>query len=159
MMAQARVLIPAAGGEPVESATADYRRRARRLRQEHRRDPQRLMRSLQALSARADAAAEREARTPASETVLGRRFAMEVVGRMDGGVLRYSARVALLKRAEELGIGRFEANLLMAMVVHAAKGAEPAKARPRRRWMAVLGVIVLVEGLIGLGAWWVLRGL
>ena len=155
---------PAATSGP-DSASADYRRRARRLRQKHRHDPARLVRSLTTLAAKTDSQAKAELvpqppqYAPSAEAELGRRFAAEVASRLDGGMLRYSARAALLKRAEKLGIGRFEANLLIAMVVHAAKKAIVTEPGPRRGWVWGVAVGVIVEGLIALGIWWIVRGL
>jgi len=70
----------------------------------------------------------RRATTPAvappSAADLGRAaFASAVRECLDGPVLRYSLRKALLKQASRLGVGRFEANLVIAEVQHAARDA------------------------------------
>src|SRR4051794_38981135 len=47
-------------------------------------------------------------------------FADWVRDQLDGPLLRYSARLVLLKEAQRRGLGRFEANLVIASVLHRA---------------------------------------
>jgi len=62
------------------------------------------------------------AAAPPAAADLGRAaFASAVRECLDGPVLRYSLRKALLKQASRLGVGRFEANLVIAEVQHAAR--------------------------------------
>ena len=49
-----------------------------------------------------------------------------VVGELESGFLRYSRRQALLKYAEVLGVGEFEASLLIAEAQFHAGDLEPA---------------------------------
>lgn len=78
---------------------------------------------------------------------------------MEGGLLRYSARAELLRRSVELGIDRFEANLIIAAVQHRlTESRRPgAHARPRHlgsipgRNMLIIAAVQLA--IIGL-AWW-----
>jgi hypothetical protein len=51
-------------------------------------------------------------------------FARLVAGRVEGGVLRYSARAQLIATAQALGLGRFEANLVIAAVQHHSNGSD-----------------------------------
>src|SRR5258708_7362846 len=101
----------AADAEIVD-AGADYRRRARRLRHRLRHDPVRLHQSLRTLNSGGQ---EIEPAAPISAAVA---FAEMVEKSLDGPILRYTQRVKLLKSAERLGIERFEANLVIAAVLH-----------------------------------------
>ena len=83
-------------------------------------------------------------------------FTEWVRGQLDGPVLRYSARLRLLKEAERHGLGRFEANLVIAGVLYRAGMGQEYELRPRAEWIApVLTFLVLQSALI-VGAWWVL---
>ncbi len=150
-----------------------YVRHARRLRHELRRSPARLHRRLRDLDATAE--------TPTRSINAGRpvplarstsrvsgldpaqQLAAAVALALDGCVLRYSRRVILLDHAQKLGIGRFEANLIIATVQHQAghrpiAGAcliEPATARktmPIHPWVVVAFVQLVIVSLT-LYAW------
>lgn len=84
-------------------------------------------------------------------------FAEVVRGRMDGPVLRYSQRLALLKEAQRMGVGRFEANLVIARVLYQEGLGQEYELRPEqgRGWAGVVMTIVLVQSAILAGAWWV----
>src|SRR5258705_655087 len=83
-------------------------------------------------------------------------FAEWVRGQLDGPVLRYSARLRLLKEGERRGLGRFEANLVIAGVLYRAGMGQEYELRPRGEWIApVLTFLVLQSALI-VGAWWAL---
>src|SRR5687768_7594834 len=88
-------------------------------------------------------------------------FAEAVMASLDGPVLRYSQRVVLVNEAERRGIGRFEANLIIAAVLHRSGiGQEyeiPPAAGGRMEWLAPLLTFVGLQSAIVLGAWWVLR--
>jgi hypothetical protein len=146
------------GGSAIDaSASAEYRRRARGLRHRLRHYPLRLQQSLRELSDGVDAGRNRGAIAGEEERVASR-FAREVADRLDGPVLRYSNRVALLRRAGELGIGRFEANLVIAAVQHQCRGRlarPPARPNPLLRGIAAA---VAVESIIVAAAWWLLCG-
>src|SRR5688572_25146010 len=47
-------------------------------------------------------------------------FAQLVADHLEGPALRYSRRIRLLREAQRRGIGRFEANLIIAAVQHRA---------------------------------------
>ena len=72
------------------------------------------------------------------------------------GILRYSRRLALLNRAQRLGIDRFDANLMIAAVQNRLPSEDRSTqiAPARRSSMAAsLGVFALVQSLIVAGAW------
>jgi hypothetical protein len=84
-------------------------------------------------------------------------FAQWVQLQRDGPVLRYSARLVLLQEAQRRGLGRFEANLIIAGVLHRAGMAQEYEMRPRRaEWLAPLLTFVILQSTLLLGAWWVL---
>jgi hypothetical protein len=92
-----------------DDSAQDFCRQARRLRHRLRHAPVRLHRSLRAL--RTD-----RALLPSSDP--NDRFAASVAAALESGTLRYSRRLRLLREAARLGIERFEANLIIAMVEH-----------------------------------------
>jgi hypothetical protein len=90
-----------------------------------------------------------------------RSFSELVLRKLHGrrrGVLRYSERLELLKEAGRRGIGRFEANLIIASVQHRLKLTVPECSR-RRRPLKLSGVIAFLalQGLILWGMWRVLK--
>ena len=127
----------------VADATANptdiYRRRARRLRHVYARDPIRLQRSLSQLARSSDRrATAARGLAPASavwsanprategrDASAAQTFAGVVAERTTGPVLPYSDREHLLRRASRMGIGRFEANLIIAAVQHRAAREQP----------------------------------
>jgi hypothetical protein len=160
-----------------------YRRAARRLRSRHAGRPATLYRSLRDLSDRYDQTYPVPGETgrcpkwvgeaPAGPSIpgkarLGRSLALAkrgdsspaeqfgrlVTGRLQNGILRYSARGQLLVAADGMGIGRFQANLIIAAVQHRAEPPphEPLSARRILNPLA-LALIVLVQALIALTAW------
>jgi len=77
---------------------------------------------------------------------------------MDGPVLRYSHRTALIHAAERSGIGRFEANLIIAAIQHeAGERAVVEETRPSRRsfpsWLPVSIAAIATQVAILLGVW------
>ena len=93
-------------------------------------------------------------------------FAEAVAGELEGGVLRHSRRDSLLRRAAGDGIGRFEANLIIAAVQHERRGSTMS-ARPRETarpgappgtpgWLAALLIAIGTEVVLALAAWQVL---
>ena len=86
-------------------------------------------------------------------------FAEYVRAQLDGPVLRYSQRLTLLKEAERRGVGRFEANLIIAKVLYQAGLVQEYQfpPEPRRAWLAPLVTFIIVQTTILAGAWWVLR--
>jgi hypothetical protein len=83
-------------------------------------------------------------------------FADYVLGQLDGPVLRYSRRLALLKEAQRRGVGRFEANLMIASVLHRAGMGQECEMRPRVEWVAPVLTVLFVQSTLLLGAWWIL---
>jgi hypothetical protein len=83
-------------------------------------------------------------------SVDARPFLSQVRETLDANVLHYSDRVTLLRSAGRQGIGRFEANLLIAIVQHrgAQTPIDSATISPRRnvhgKWKLVAGVAVLL---------------
>jgi hypothetical protein len=63
-----------------------------------------------------------------------RPFLSQVRQTLDANVLHYSDRVTLLRSAQRQGIGRFEANLLIAITQHQAapRAVDVSAASPRR---------------------------
>lgn len=133
-------------------------------------DPRRLHRSLCDLSRRCDAqvrvkptplqeqsnlpqwlfASTRAAR-PAVEW-----FAEQVAGELDGGMIRYSQRLSLLRAAADAGIGRFEANLIIAAIQHRSKDCPITDQSPRKyNWENAI-TFIAVQLIILTGTWWFL---
>jgi hypothetical protein len=152
------------------AASAEYCRQARRLRHELRDNPLRLHASLARL-AKPLAEVEQDDQRPARpcmrlarpETggltlecnpLAAEAFAGQVAESCCGGIVRYSQRTSLMRQARKLGIGRFEANLIIATVVHRqACEEEREELRRQRRLPAVIALIFFVEALVALAAW------
>jgi hypothetical protein len=88
-------------------------------------------------------------------------FARIVAEQINGPVLPYSTRSNLLALAARRGIGRFEANLIIALVQHrrgedvgVTREDEPAGRRGFR--VPAIAVSGVVQSLILLYGWWVL---
>ena len=131
---------------------AEYRRHARRIRGAFAGAPALRVRALRELARRHDARPQRPIHpirpSPAAS------FADVVRGRMDGPVLRYSHRTRLLHHAERCGIGRFEANLIIAAVQHEVgqrRDVEPV--RPGASWVSAVLGFVATQGAIASGIW------
>jgi hypothetical protein len=91
-------------------------------------------------------------------------FAEEVESVLDSeGILSFSRRQALLRRARHLGIRPFDANLVIAMVQHRYLPPEPPGAsRQAHRsrfgnWLPAVAAILVVQCLILAAAWWLLH--
>ena len=135
-----------APANPTVSASSDeYRRRARKLRARHGHDLATLHKAL------SDLAQETDQTTAPAAKVEGPAagFAQIVSHQLDGPILRYSKRQSLLREAERRGIGRFEANLIIAAVQHqsdrpvASSGPDSCASN----WRAALAACA-VQGLI-----------
>jgi hypothetical protein len=71
-------------------------------------------------------------------------------------VLRYTQRMELLKEAGQRGIGRFEANLVIASVEHElGRVGRQALALNRRRplWIGSIALFVVVQSAVAVGLW------
>ena len=86
-----------------------------------------------------------------------RGFAQAVADSLQDGVLPYADRQRLLRRATRLGIGRFDANLIIASVQH----RQPARDAPPRSgvvdargWKRALLIVLTIEAtLAGVVGW------
>jgi hypothetical protein len=83
-------------------------------------------------------------------------FAEFVRARLDGPVLRYSQRLALIKEAERRGVGRFEANLIIAKVLYEGGFAQEYELppKPTRGWVGPVVAFAVVQSAIVAGVWW-----
>ena len=165
---------------PACSPAADaYRRQARRLRCRYASEPVRMQRSLKAL---ADRTPVMRIAAPSSRVVeefaheiddssiafaspvrtgAARRFAGFLAMRMPDADLRYSERLALLRAARTFGVGRFEANLLIAAVLERRRGklrerSIECSSPARRSMLSGVAVFLIAQSAIALGAWWTL---
>jgi len=133
----------------------DYRREARRVRGRWSHSPRRLHQELRDLAERHDSARPSPAPPPAAPGGPCQVFAAQVETRIEGPVLRHAQRKRLLASAAKLGIGRFEANLVIAAVQH-ARLSSPPPVQPKRsgRWgLRLVGMVVVVETILAWGAW------
>lgn len=83
-------------------------------------------------------------------------FAAHITRKIHGGVLCYSDRLELLGAANDLGIGRFEANLIIAAVQHRLGAARLSEtSAPKRTWPAVdlVAAFLVVQILILFLGW------
>jgi hypothetical protein len=142
----------------VQPSTSDYCRQARRLRGTLAHRPGRLHVKLRELAAKHDRPVER----PHRQIIPSRAgaFAEEVARRLEGTVLRYSQRRLLMNAARQMGIGEFEANLVIAAVQHERRGSSPppvtragSTPRPWLPSLVPLLTVIAVEALIGFGVW------
>jgi hypothetical protein len=133
---------------------AEYRRNARRCR--NRGDLQRVHAGLRELNRRMDQTT-RHLKTPVTNATVDsyEHFAILAAQAMEAGTLRYSVRQRLARQAKALGIGSFEASLLIAAVQHAARnypdGSSEAPAGHSTRWIWL--TILAVELAIALAVW------
>jgi hypothetical protein len=159
-----------------------YRRHARRLRGRHAGRPGELHRALRDLAHERDRHRAREAGRDRDPTIdktpdcpqavtvsrrirpdastsqgVAERFIAEVESKLSAGLLSYSDRLALLRRARRLGLDRFNANLLIATAQHARRAPVPSPTAPRvtrgRGKLLPLVAFVLLEAAIGALAW------
>ncbi len=125
-----------AGLAAIEALPAEiYRRQARRLRASFANDVPQLQNALHRLARHEDAsqpAGSRSARAAGRHVKVTRAiqplahriggafdyFTSQVEAEVDGGILCYSRRLALLRLAELLKIDRFQASLMIASVQH-----------------------------------------
>jgi hypothetical protein len=130
-----------------------YCREARRLRSLHRHDLPRMYRRIKDLSPQEQD--QRQTLHPSPTPGPAALFARQVQRSLTGPVLRYSLRQQLLSDARKMGIGRFEANLIIATVQHRkeADGASLSVApTPRTAWLPSLLFALLLQALVILAA-------
>jgi hypothetical protein len=141
------------------STSTAYRAQARRIRARLAHRPLAMHRALANLNARVHPPpVERPAVRPAAGGVLpdtARCFQQIVIDQLHGPLMRYSQRLALLRQAQRLGIGRFHANLIIATVQHRLRHiAEPADSPPPRAWMyGRLAVAAALQAAILAAVW------
>ncbi|HZK80463.1 MAG TPA: hypothetical protein VFC46_05330 [Humisphaera sp.] len=173
------------------SSTQAYLRQVRRLRQQYAGDPGRLQQRLGELSRSHDKAHPRIAplrrverpierclidsdvprgvsdrpplppQTPFSRAVVDW-FADHVASQLDERLLHFSKRQVLLKTAQNLGIGRFHANLIIAVAQHQAgrHAIPPVTFQPARgrSLLVTVSIILMVQALIVAAVWFMLHG-
>lgn len=84
-------------------------------------------------------------------------FARQVQTCLEDGQLRYSQRLKLLKLASELGIGRFEANLIIAIVQHRAERSTSTEHKLEKTSpLSAIAVFAIVQSLILIACWWIM---
>lgn len=151
-------------------ASDSYRRQARRLRCRFAGQPDRLQHALKGLAGttatRPAGAASRTQRVlprrlyPAcAPSGPARSFADYLVDRTSGRmtVLRYSQRLEFLRVARRFGVGRFEANLLIAALLEQRRArVEETEASEGGSLVSNLAALLVVESALLLGAWWVM---
>lgn len=73
---------------------------------------------------------------------------------MQPGPMRYSQRLTLLKTAAAMGLGRFEANLILA--IEQNRNSSAIIGMPSRPWTGLAAIlsISLLQALILVSAWW-----
>jgi hypothetical protein len=132
-----------------------YRRRARRLRHNLRNHPSRLHRSLQRLASETNDRPTSSTSSIIPTSPAARRFEILVREVMERGPMRYSQRLAMLKTAAAMGLGRFEANLILA--IEQNRQFPPTIEQPSRhlRGLATFLCVAFIQGLILTTAWWI----
>jgi hypothetical protein len=85
-----------------------------------------------------------------------RQFVEYLAARVPQTVLRYSERLEIIRTARRFGIGRFEANLLIATVLerhHRVSEEEqpPARGHPV---LSSVAVFLAAQAAVVLGVWW-----
>ena len=86
-------------------------------------------------------------------------FAAEIERAVEGAVLRYSRRMELLRRARWLGIGRFEANLIIATVLHRRGdvAAVEESASAGSGWGSAVLLFAGIQFVIAGVVWWLMQ--
>lgn len=151
-----------------ESCSQDtYRRQARRLRWRLRDDRPALQQQLKQLAQSRDEPSPRVTPAPIQAPAelgngalspAGIRFAAMARAHVDPGVLRYDHRQRLLAAAAGMGVERFEANLVIALLQYRQRvdDAIPAQ-RSTGRWFTPAAVMALLamETCILVTVWWI----
>ena len=99
----------------------------------------------------------------AADPAVVRGFARAAADRLAAGPLPLTDRARLLRRGERLGLGRFDANLVLAVVERQHRATVPTRrpavatvsvnARRRLAWPAAAMAVVVQAGIV-VGAWW-----
>src|SRR5882672_4951809 len=133
-----------------------YRRRARRLRHTLRNQPSRLQRSLARLASELDDKPASPARASILPTSIpARKFELMVREAMQKGPMRYSQRLVMLKTAAAMGLGRFEANLILA--IEQNRQFPNKFEEPSRDWSGFFTMlyVAMLQTFILLGVWFI----
>ena len=86
-------------------------------------------------------------------------FADYITEQTTGPILPYETRLAFLHEASRRGIGRFEANLVIAAVQHRKANEPRASTYPaRRRNFGMIAVFAIVQSLILVGIYRIMHG-
>ncbi len=139
------------------NSDGDYLRQARRLRSRYAAKPAELHRRLAELSDSIDLSTPAPRGRDLIPHTPQQDFARLVRSRIQAGVLRYSDRQVLLAWAEQAGIERFEANLLIATVQHQVKRRLGHISPPdrSRRWSLAIAALVIQSAIVS-AFWWLL---
>ena len=127
----------------MDDERTQYVRQARRLRAQYAHRPAELHRRLRSCQPPAIRFDGDESFQPS----IHRDFAAMIIARVRSGVLRYSDRRELLKAANEAGISRFDANLLIALAQHRCGQSHIIQTKRTRRWPLII-VAGLAQGVI-----------
>ena len=140
------------------AATADYRRQARRIRASFNHNPLLRQLALSDLATRRNAELEMATETPdapAQEytlaSVVERSFAEHASAKLQPFGFLFSDRVRLLDAAEQLGITRFRANMILAMQEHQAPARRFAAPEVPGKSFAPSLVVILSLELVVVG--------
>jgi hypothetical protein len=150
---------PSSLPEDATIGAVDYLRRARRLRHRLRHNPARLHACLRKLTSEPSTPVTVARAVPAgvagplqADPIAMLAFTDEVTDALDGCVLRYSNRLSLLARAADLGISRFEANLIIATVQHRCE-TPPPPPTAKSYWPTLIVVVIALQAAIVLMVW------
>jgi hypothetical protein len=145
----------------IVAKTSPYRAKARRIRARLAHRPAAMHRALRRLNESPAGSVHQRAQVTRRCSVIDATashapamFLQLVLDHLDGGLLRYSVRARLLRQAERLGIGRFEANLIIATAQHHRRGIASAAPPPERTPTGLLlAAAVLLQAGIVAGVW------
>lgn len=100
---------------------------------------------------------------PGTQPSVARQFANIVAAELKtGNILPYSNRQHLVRTAERMGLGRFDANLIIALIQNRLSPTPATDVVPaptaRQHWLAPLALILAIEGLVAAYIFWLLVG-
>ena len=152
--------------QQIDASTKQYLRDARKLRFVYGDEPLKLHQNLQYLSRRQDSQKDEPAAEDSTEPLAGvcsappraiSAFRKVVERHLQAGLISYSSRVHLMRDARCRGIGRFEANLIIAAVQHQSRYF-PAIEQPARGWKWDGAVMFLtIQLMLAMGLYWLFR--
>ena len=136
--------------------TTAYRRQARRIRGRLADKPLERYAALRRLSDHHDSGPCSAPPVPQPPRTAVNTFAQLAASQLADDVLCYSRRLQLLNTAGRLGIGRFQANLILAAVQHesgnlSVRSQEASAPRPFR--VAPILAVAVIQSLILFGVW------